>query len=177
MATVADERRRGPEEPGHLRQRTDPVVATARRAREARDRSGHERLDRHDPPRWAPTRCRGRRGLARRQVLHRERARHTQEPEPGREPELRDLGRPAGIDLVVEGKAERVTDDPTLQRLADEYKAQGWDPKVKDGAFTARYSAPSAGPPPWDLYEITPTTAFGVATGDPQGATRWRFKD
>ena len=81
-----------------------------------------------------------------------------------------------GIDLVVEGTVERVTDDATLQRVADVYNAQGWDPKVKDGAFTARYSAPSAGPPPWDLYEITPTTAFGVATGDPQGATRWRFK-
>ncbi len=80
-----------------------------------------------------------------------------------------------GIDLVVEGVAERVTDDATLQRLAHEYNAQGWDPVVKDGAFTAAYSAPSAGPPPWDLYEITPTSAFGVATADPQGATRWRF--
>ncbi len=82
-----------------------------------------------------------------------------------------------GIDVVVEGTVERVTDDAKLQRVADVYNAQGWDPKVKDGAFTARYSAPSAGPPPWDLYEITPKTAFGVATGDPQGATRWRFSD
>ena len=47
---------------------------------------------------------------------------------------------------------------------------------VKDGAFTAPYSAPSAGPPPWDLYEFTPTTAFGVATAEPFGATRWRFQ-
>jgi hypothetical protein len=37
------------------------------------------------------------------------------------------------------------------------------------------YSAPSAGPPPWDLYEFTPTTAFGVATAEPHGATRWHF--
>jgi hypothetical protein len=35
--------------------------------------------------------------------------------------------------------------------------------------------APSAGPPPWYLYEITPRTAFGVATVEPNGATRWRF--
>ena len=82
-----------------------------------------------------------------------------------------------GIDLVVEGTAERVTDDATLQRLADEYNAQGWEPVVKDGAFTAPYNAPSAGPPPWDLWEITPRTAFGVASADPQGATRWRFTD
>jgi hypothetical protein len=80
-----------------------------------------------------------------------------------------------GIDLVVEGTAARVTDDATLERLAAEYRAQGWEPTVEDGAFTAAYSAPSAGPPPWDLYVITPTTAFGVATAEPNGATRWRF--
>ena len=80
-----------------------------------------------------------------------------------------------GIDLVVEGIAERVTDDATLQHVADEHKRQGWEPEVKDGAFTAQYSAPSAGPPPWDVYVIRPKTAFGVATADPQGASRWRF--
>ena len=79
------------------------------------------------------------------------------------------------LDLVVEGTATRVTDDATLQRLAKVYNAQGWPATVKDGAFTAPYSAPSAGPPPWYLYEFIPTTAFGVATGEPHGAMRWRF--
>nr|MBA3644450.1 pyridoxamine 5'-phosphate oxidase family protein [Chloroflexia bacterium] len=37
------------------------------------------------------------------------------------------------------------------------------------------YSAPSAGPPPWHLYRFTLHTAFGVATAEPSGATRWRF--
>jgi hypothetical protein len=46
---------------------------------------------------------------------------------------------------------------------------------VKDGAFTAEYSAPSAGPPPWYLYELQPAVAFGVATAEPHGAMRWRF--
>jgi len=46
---------------------------------------------------------------------------------------------------------------------------------VKDGAFTHEYSAPSAGPPPWGLYAVTPTTVFGVLTVEPGGATRWRF--
>ena len=55
------------------------------------------------------------------------------------------------------------------------YNEQGWEPSVKDGAFTAAYSAPSAGPPPWDLYAMTPVTMFGVATAEPYGATRWRF--
>jgi hypothetical protein len=80
-----------------------------------------------------------------------------------------------GLDLAVEGRAVKVTDDATLRRLAKLYADQGWPATVKDSAFTAPYSAPSAGPPPWDLYVITPTTAFGVATAEPHGATRWRF--
>jgi hypothetical protein len=80
-----------------------------------------------------------------------------------------------GIDLVIEGKAERVTDGETLGRIAKRYADQGWAPTVKDGAFTHEFSAPSAGPPPWDVYAITPITVFGVATEDPGGATRWRF--
>jgi hypothetical protein len=80
-----------------------------------------------------------------------------------------------GLDLVVEGRAVKVMDDATLQRLAKVFADQGWPATVQDGAFTAPYSAPSAGPPPWDLYVITPKTAFGVATAEPFGATRWRF--
>jgi hypothetical protein len=81
----------------------------------------------------------------------------------------------AGMDLVVEGTARVVTDEPTLQRLAKLYAAQGWPASVSGGAFTAPYSAPSAGPPPWNLYVMTPSTAFGVASVEPYGATRWRL--
>ena len=81
-----------------------------------------------------------------------------------------------GIDLVFEGVAERVTDDETLHRLAKRYADGGWPAKVEDGAFTYDYSAPSAGPPPWDLYAVTPTTVFGVLAAEPGGATRWRFE-
>jgi hypothetical protein len=80
-----------------------------------------------------------------------------------------------GIDLVIEGTAVRITDRPTLLRLANRYAAQGWPASVSGGALTAEYSAPSAGPPPWNLYVVTPTTAFGVATTEPSGATRWQF--
>ena len=81
------------------------------------------------------------------------------------------------LDVVIEGTARKVTDDATLKRLAKLYAAQGWPATVKDGAFTHEYSAPSAGPPPWYLYTITPVTAFGVATAEPHGATRWTFGD
>jgi len=80
------------------------------------------------------------------------------------------------LDLVVEGTARRVTDAKTLRRLARRYVAQGWPVKVEGEAFTAPYSAPSAGRPPWYLYAVKPIVAFGVATKKPYGAMRWRFK-
>jgi hypothetical protein len=80
-----------------------------------------------------------------------------------------------GIDLTLEGEATRVTDRPTLERVASLYRESGWPAEVSGDAFTAPYSAPSAGPPPWQLYRFTFHTAFGVATSEPYGATRWRF--
>lgn len=81
----------------------------------------------------------------------------------------------AGIDLVMEGEAHRVTDAPTLEQAAQLYRDSGWPAQVEGDAFTAPYSAPSAGPPPWYLYRFTLHTAFGVTTAEPHGATRWRF--
>jgi general stress protein 26 len=80
------------------------------------------------------------------------------------------------IDLVVEGTASVVTDHGMLERLVAVFRNQGWPASVKDGAITAEYSAPSAGPPPWHLYVIVPATAYGVATEQPYGAMRWRFE-
>ena len=80
-----------------------------------------------------------------------------------------------GIDLVLEGEATRVTDASTLGRLAALYRERGWPAEVEGDAFTAPYSAPSAGPPPWYLYRFTVHTVLGLATQEPYGATRWRF--
>lgn len=81
-----------------------------------------------------------------------------------------------GIDVVLEGVAERVTDPDTLERLAGVYRQGGWPAEVDGDGFTAPYSAPSAGPPPWHLYRLTIRTAFGVATEEPHGASRWQFE-
>ena len=54
-------------------------------------------------------------------------------------------------------------------------RLEGIDLVLEGEAFTAPYSAPSAGPPPWHLFRFTFHTAFGVATAEPFGATRWRF--
>ena len=43
-----------------------------------------------------------------------------------------------GLDVVVEGEAVRVTDDATLQRLADAWKTKWdgrWEYEARDGAF------------------------------------------
>jgi PPOX class probable F420-dependent enzyme len=78
-----------------------------------------------------------------------------------------------GTDIVVEGEARIIRDEDELQRIARLFA--GWDPQVRDGAFWHEYSAPSAGPPPWDVHEITPNTVYAVATAEPHGATRWRL--
>lgn len=79
------------------------------------------------------------------------------------------------IDVVVEGTARKVTDMPTLERVAGLYVSQGWPARASGEAITAEFSAPSAGPGPWDLYAVAPSAAVGVATAEPHGATRWSF--
>ena len=78
-----------------------------------------------------------------------------------------------GYDIVAEGEARIVRDDAELHRIAELFS--DWGPEVRDGAFWHEFSAPSAGPPPWDVYEITPTTFYAVGGSDPSGATRWRM--
>jgi hypothetical protein len=81
------------------------------------------------------------------------------------------------LDLVVEGQAVKVRDEATLRRVAAAYAAKyGWQLTVRDGTYFADYGAPSAGPPPYDLYQVTPAVAFGLGTAEPFGATRWRFE-
>ena len=63
----------------------------------------------------------------------------------------------------------------TLARVAADYAEAGWAPTVRDGALYHEYSAPSAGPPPWQAYELTPATIYAFGTAEPFGATRWRF--
>ena len=77
--------------------------------------------------------------------------------------------------LVLEGAAEKVTDKATLVRVANTFGRVGWKAAVKGEALTAEYSAPSAGPPPWYVYEMVPKVVFAFATAKPSGATRWDF--
>ncbi|HEV8298689.1 MAG TPA: hypothetical protein VGQ20_15390 [Acidimicrobiales bacterium] len=66
------------------------------------------------------------------------------------------------LDLVVEGRMTKITDALQLQRVADAYASKyGWPVKVRDGAFFAEYGAPTAGPPPYEVYVIVPDVVFG----------------
>ena len=75
--------------------------------------------------------------------------------------------------LVIEGTASRVIDADELRSVADEYNRGGWPAQIEGDAFTAEYSAPSAGPPPWQVFKITPATVFAFGTAEPYGATRF----
>ena len=75
-----------------------------------------------------------------------------------------------GLDLVVEGDATRVTDDVTLERVAEQYESKygrDWRFTVRAGAF---HSESGEG---W-VYEVAPSVAFGFGKGE-FSQTRWRF--
>jgi hypothetical protein len=81
------------------------------------------------------------------------------------------------FDVVLEGTAEKVTDPAVVADVAKRSAEGGWPAKVDESgtAITAEYSAPSAGPPPWAVYRITPRRATALWVEEPGGATRWDF--
>ena len=82
------------------------------------------------------------------------------------------------MDVVLEGVAAPVTDPVEVERVAEAYRFKyGWPVTIVDGGFDAPYGAPTAGPPPYRPYGITPTVVFGFGTDDETAprSTRWRF--
>ena len=77
------------------------------------------------------------------------------------------------FDLVIEGSASRLTDAAELQSVAAAFAEEGWPAQVEGDALTAEYSVPSAGPPPWHAYRVTPATVFAFGTAEPYGATKF----
>jgi general stress protein 26 len=77
----------------------------------------------------------------------------------------------AGLDVVVEGEAQRVTDDGALRDLAaaweDKY-GKDWHFDVADGVF--RHEAGTA-----DVFTVVPAKAYAYDRDEPGGATRYRF--
>lgn len=77
------------------------------------------------------------------------------------------------FDVVAEGSAQRVTDPHELEVVAAAAAAGGWPARVDGDALTAEFSAPAAGPPPWYVHRVEPTTVFALGTAEPYGATRF----
>jgi hypothetical protein len=78
------------------------------------------------------------------------------------------------MDLTLDGEAARTTEAETLEKVAALYRELGWPARVESGSFTAPYSAPSAGRPPWDLYPFTCARVAGLSPAEPT-ATLWHF--
>ena len=77
-----------------------------------------------------------------------------------------------GMDLVVEGDAVRVTDQPALQRLAEAWESKygpDWHFDVGENAFVPHGGEGEA----W-VFAVHPSTAFGFGKS-PFSQTRWRF--
>lgn len=79
------------------------------------------------------------------------------------------------FDLVIEGVAKWVTDPAELAFVAEAFVNSGWPAEVAGDALTADYSAPSAGPAPWHVYRVTPSTVVALGTAEPFGATKFQL--
>jgi hypothetical protein len=79
------------------------------------------------------------------------------------------------LHLILEGVARPVGDAHALRQVAAAYEEKyGWEATVADGALVGA-GAPTAGPPPYAVYAVSPATVFAVGTDETFGAMRWRF--
>jgi nitroimidazol reductase NimA-like FMN-containing flavoprotein (pyridoxamine 5'-phosphate oxidase superfamily) len=89
------------------------------------------------------------------------------------------------LDLIVEGVAERVSDEDALERVTEHFRSKlEWPSlEVTDGRVTGP-NAPTAGPPPYALFRVVPTRVFGLPgmvgmeqfdPDDLPRPTRWDF--
>jgi hypothetical protein len=89
------------------------------------------------------------------------------------------------LDIVLEGRAEPMTQDDAVRELAELFTRSGW-PLEAHGAKVHGPHAPTAGPPPYTIYRIVPAKAFGLPgmhgmdqfdQSELPRPTRWQFAD
>jgi hypothetical protein len=97
-----------------------------------------------------------------------------------RRPSAALAARAPAVDIVIEGPVTWIDDRQVLERVGEAYRDKyEWPVTVTaDGAFDAPYGAPTAGPPPYRVYELTPTVAYALGTDNNLGerSTRYRFR-
>jgi hypothetical protein len=87
------------------------------------------------------------------------------------------------MDLIVEGRARPLSDPAAVRRLADLIREKGWAGLEVQGSRVDGPNAPTAGPPPYAIYRLEPTTVFEFpgmfgmeqAEGDLPKPTCWEF--
>jgi nitroimidazol reductase NimA-like FMN-containing flavoprotein (pyridoxamine 5'-phosphate oxidase superfamily) len=87
------------------------------------------------------------------------------------------------LDVVVEGYAEPLADEAEVRRIAKMFAANDW-PLEAHGDRVDGPNAPTAGPPPYAIYRMVPSKAFGLPgmlgmeqydRADLPKPTRWEF--
>ena len=79
----------------------------------------------------------------------------------------------AGLDVVVEGTAERISDNAVLEPLAAMWKDElDWDFEVGDGVFQDTGGGGEA-----FVFGVTPSKVLAFGKGSPYSQTRYRFAD
>lgn len=81
-----------------------------------------------------------------------------------------------GLDVVWSGTSRRITKPIQLADVARAYRAtHGWDVSTAGDALTAPYGAPTAGPPPYEVFRIDPRSVHAIGTGAAftGRSTRW----
>lgn len=87
------------------------------------------------------------------------------------------------LDIVVEGRADPVTEDDAVGHIAELLSASGWPLEAK-GDKVYGQNAPTAGPPPYTIFRIVPLRVFGlpgmygmdqIDPADLPRPTRWDF--
>ena len=80
-----------------------------------------------------------------------------------------------GLDVVLEGAAEQVTDEAELEPIAEtfavKYGTETWNFVVRDGAF----SHPDRGGRA-TVFRVRPVHGLGFRKGDTFSQTTWRFR-
>ena len=78
-------------------------------------------------------------------------------------------------DIVAEGTAAITRDEQTIERLAAFCRAVNWPVTARGGVLDAPYHAPTTGPAPYDVYEMTLRKVFAIGTNEEAIAHCTRF--
>ena len=82
-----------------------------------------------------------------------------------------------GYDVTFDGEAHRVTDPAVVKTVAGIYAGIGWPAEARGDVITAPFSAPSAGPGPWQVFRVEILSAVALKTSGPtSAATKWWFR-